>query len=103
MEEKRPVFSLRDAAEFVLTADRELTVTEIGEENRDLCWRFSRAFGEAMTRFLMTRVKQAVCIVDGSYWVMAVDKNGPKGVWVVVYIGTSIVRTKDHNIAISVW
>lgn len=97
------VFSLEGAAQYCLRWERAPTIDEVGEENRDLCWRFSRAFGEAITRFLMTRQTQVVAIVDGSYWVLTKDKLMPRGVIPVVTVGTSLVRSRDHNIGISLW
>lgn len=101
MAQSVKLFTLEEAAEYALRADREVTIEDVGEENRDLCWRFSRAFGEAMTRFLMTRVRQTVFIVDGSYWVIALGKGDRRPGRPVVSIGTSIVRTRDHNIAVT--
>jgi len=83
-----------------LQAGKSFSAESLGEENADTCWRFARAFGEAMTRFLVTRVNQEVIVVEGSYWVVARYKGAPWSTRSVCTIGTSIVRTYDHTVAI---
>lgn len=96
----RKVFTLLEAAEFVLLSKESCSAEEIGEANADTCWRFSCAFGEAMTRFLATRVTQEVLVVKGTYWVVARYRGAPWSRMSICTIGTAIARTYDHSVAI---
>jgi hypothetical protein len=102
-EQSGKLFTLRDAAETVLRSEKQWNGSTIGEENYNLCLRFARAFGEAMTRFVTSRDPQCIVAIDGTYWVMARERGTRATDKIICVVGQSLANTRDHNISITLY
>jgi hypothetical protein len=94
-------FTLYVAAEFVLRASGPWAEHELTQEQAVVCQRFAAAFGVAMHRFLTSRAPQYIVVEEEQYLVRSRGREGFHLDTTVCVIQTSLTRTRDHSISIT--